>query len=199
MRIFLCRHGETTGDIENRYGGDYEDHLTPHGEEESEEMAEKLDGFGIEVIFSSPRIRAQETSKIISNELSVPTVTSQNLRERNHYGVLTGLKKSEAMKVFPAEVNKLEKNQLRPKITGSEDYDSFKKRVLDEFLKITKSKTHKIVCIVSHGGPIRCIVREILKLGEIKRLDDCAILEIESNGKEFSLVAADGIEFENKK
>jgi len=31
MKIFLIRHGETTGDIENRYGGSYDDHLTEMG------------------------------------------------------------------------------------------------------------------------------------------------------------------------
>ena len=39
MKIFIVRHGETTGDLEDRYGGDYEDHLTLHGKEESKEAA----------------------------------------------------------------------------------------------------------------------------------------------------------------
>lgn len=28
MKIFLIRYGETTGDVEDRYGGWYDDHLT---------------------------------------------------------------------------------------------------------------------------------------------------------------------------
>ena len=33
MKIYLIRHGETTSDIEDRFGGDYDDHLTSHGVE----------------------------------------------------------------------------------------------------------------------------------------------------------------------
>lgn len=42
MIIYLARHGQTTGDIENRYGGDYEDYLTNFGKEQSLALAEQL-------------------------------------------------------------------------------------------------------------------------------------------------------------
>ena len=42
MKIYLIRHGETTGDIENRYGGDFEDHLSEKGTKQSHELAKKL-------------------------------------------------------------------------------------------------------------------------------------------------------------
>jgi broad specificity phosphatase PhoE len=31
MNLFFIRHGETTGDVEGRYGGDYDDRLTEKG------------------------------------------------------------------------------------------------------------------------------------------------------------------------
>lgn len=34
MKIYLVRHGETTGDVEDRYGGWYDDHLTDRGKEQ---------------------------------------------------------------------------------------------------------------------------------------------------------------------
>ena len=51
MKIFLIRHGETTSDVEDRYGGDYDDHLTEKGEQQSEELAEILKDKNIQVIF----------------------------------------------------------------------------------------------------------------------------------------------------
>jgi broad specificity phosphatase PhoE len=42
MKIFLIRHGETTGDIEDRFGGDYDDHLTEKGRAQSQELAKGL-------------------------------------------------------------------------------------------------------------------------------------------------------------
>ena len=42
MNIYLVRHGQTTGDLENRYGGDYDDHLTELGKQQSAEVPGKL-------------------------------------------------------------------------------------------------------------------------------------------------------------
>ncbi len=197
MKIFLCRHGQTTGDIEDRYGGAYDDSLSKKGVKESKELAKKLQGLGIQLVVHSSLKRAKETALIVSKELGTDVKEKPEFCERNNYGVLTGLKKTEAIERFPKEVAKLKINPIRHEITGSENYDVFKKRVLDIFLHISKCKHHSIVAIITHGGPIRCIVRELLKLGEIKNIEDCAILEIESTENCFSLVAVDGIELAN--
>jgi broad specificity phosphatase PhoE len=42
MKIFLIRHGETTGDEEDRYGGSYDDYLTDLGKEQLEVTANNL-------------------------------------------------------------------------------------------------------------------------------------------------------------
>ena len=49
MKIYLIRHGQTTGDLEDRYGGDYDDHLTEEGEQQAKRLAEKLASSGIEI------------------------------------------------------------------------------------------------------------------------------------------------------
>ena len=54
----MIRHGESIGDVEERYGGDYDDHLTEKGRQQAKELAEKLGEKGIQLIYSSPRIRA---------------------------------------------------------------------------------------------------------------------------------------------
>lgn len=191
MKIYLIRHGETTGDIENRYGGDYDDHLTDKGKEQARELANKLDGKDIEMIYHSPRIRAVETAKILGNKLGVRLKAVDDVRERNNYGVLTGMVKSEAKKKYPKEIEKLEKIQLYHKVKGSEDYEHFKKRVINAFNEIIEDDKYKTVAIISHGGPISCVVREVLKLGEIKKLGDCGILEIDKRGNKLKLIRLD--------
>jgi broad specificity phosphatase PhoE len=62
MKIFFIRHGETTGDVENLYGGIYDDHLSPKGRDQAQRLAIVLKDKGIERIFSSPLIRAKETA-----------------------------------------------------------------------------------------------------------------------------------------
>ena len=72
MKIFLVRHGESTSDMEDRYGGHYDDHLTEKGKRQAQKVAKQLAGKGIEVIFSSPFHRARETAEIMSRDLKCP-------------------------------------------------------------------------------------------------------------------------------
>jgi len=188
MIVYLVRHGETTGDIEDRYGGDYDDHLSNKGKEQAKELAEKLRGKGIQIIFSSPRIRAKETARIVGKTLNVKVKFLNDLRERNNYGILTGLIKSEAKKKYPREVKKLEEDELRHNVTSSEDYDSFKQRIVNAFDLILNNREHDTVAVISHGGPVRCIIRIVLNLGELKNLGDCAILEIKKDDKGIRLM-----------
>lgn len=195
MRLYLIRHGQTTGDIEDRYGGDYEDHLTEKGKEQSKKLVKKLKNKNIEIIFHSPRVRATETAKIVAKELNIKLVKIQDLRERNAYGILTGMIKSEAKIKYPKEVEKLQKDKLNHNVKDSEDYNFFKRRIINVLKKIT-NKNYKTIAIISHGGPISIIIREILKLGELRKLGDCAILEIDKSD-EFKLISLDGAELEN--
>jgi len=187
MIIYLIRHGETTGDIEDRYGGDYDDHLTEKGLKQAKDLAEKLKEKEIQIIFSSPRIRARETAEIVNKILNVKIDFVNNLRERNNYGFLTGLIKAEAKKKYPEEVKKLEKDGLRHNVTKSENYEIFKARIVNAFERILNSN-YDTVAIITHSGPVRCIVREVLKLGEIGHLEDCEILKIKKEDSRLYLV-----------
>jgi broad specificity phosphatase PhoE len=189
MKIYLIRHGQTTGDIEDRYGGDYDDHLTDLGKQQAKELAEKLVGKGIEKVFTSPRIRAQETAEILKTKFGTEVETIENIRERNHYGVLTGLTKSEAKEKYPKEVERV-KSYLTA-ATGGEEYEPFKARVSKTFKEIA-SKSFSVVAVISHGGPIRMFFREILKYGDID-IEDCAFALIETNNDSFKLLSAQGI------
>ncbi|HIH50661.1 MAG: alpha/beta fold hydrolase [Candidatus Micrarchaeaceae archaeon] len=192
MKIYLIRHGETTGDVEDRYGGDYDDNLSPKGVRQSKELAKKLKGKGIEIIYVSPRIRAIETASIVNKSLNVKLKIVDDLRERNNYGILTGLLKSEAKQRHPEEVKELGKG-IHHKVNNSEDYVHFKKRIMKAFKKIANDKEHRTTAIITHGGPIRCIIREILKAGELARdLNDCAILTIKKDKSNLSIVNLDG-------
>jgi len=189
MNIYLVRHGQTTGDLENRYGGDYDDHLTELGKQQSAEVAGKLASAGIEVIFCSPKIRAQETAQIISGVIPVPLQVIEDFRERNRYGVLTGLTKDEAAQKFPDQVELL--SDEHSTVANGEDYESFGQRVRGALQTIDTGE-YSTVAVVTHGGPIRYIFREILKKGEIE-IGDCAYALVSSSDDTYTLHDHDGI------
>ncbi|MFH0739843.1 MAG: histidine phosphatase family protein [bacterium] len=186
MRIFLCRHGQTIGDVEDRYGGDYNDSLTEKGAEQAKTLASKLEGKSIEIIFSSSLNRAKETSEILTNSLSCEIEVINNIRERNTYGILTGMLKSEAREKYPQEAELLK--SYKNTIEGAETYEHFTERITNAFLELA-NRNYDVIAVVSHGGPIRCLFREFFKWGEIKELRDCALFEIEKTGDKFELVS----------
>ncbi len=190
MRIFVIRHGQTTSDIENRYGGDYNDHLTDLGVSQVKKLADEIKDFGIEVIFASPKIRADETAKILTGKIHVPVKTIEGFRERNQNGILTGMKRDEAKEKYP-EMVELLKDKMNT-IKGAEDYEHFKDRVVEAFNDVVKTD-HKTVAVVTHGGPIRRILGDILGMEAKWEIADCGWLEIDYFNGKASLVRTSGI------
>jgi len=174
MKIFLIRHGETTGDLEDRYGGSYDDHLTHLGMAQLQETAEKLVGKDIQILFTSPLIRARESSEIISSVIHCPVEVRDGLRERD-YGFLGGLTKTEALEKYPEAVE-IYKDPLKTPING-EDHMAFQSRVLETFKELT-SLNFTTIAVLSHGGPIKQILA-FLDRPVPPKLGDGEIIEIE--------------------
>ena len=191
MKIFLVRHGESTSDVEDRYGGHYDDHLTGKGKRQAQKTVQKLANSGIEVIFSSPFHRARETSEILSKELKCHVKIVDDIKERNRYAHLTGMKKSEAAKKHPEHFAKLKDHTYS--VDGGEPYDIFRERILKTFEKLA-SEPYDVIAIVGHGGPIGCILREVLNLDELK-IGKCAYFEIEKKNNELRLLKMENAEF----
>jgi len=190
MIIYLCRHGQTTGDIEDRYGGDYDDHLTDLGKNQAIALSNKLAGKAIEKIYSSTKIRAIETANLVNKALACEITEVPDLRERNQNGILTGMVRSEAKEKYPDLAEKLK--DYKNTITGAEDYESFSKRVLDALFKIA-AENHKVVAVVTHGGPIKVVLRKSKYFPDYK-IEDCAFAELEVKGSAIRIIKLNGIE-----
>ncbi|MEI7750368.1 MAG: histidine phosphatase family protein [Candidatus Moraniibacteriota bacterium] len=175
-KIFLIRHGESISDVKGRYDGEYDDSLTESGRENAERVAEKLSHEPIDVIFSSVRIRAKETADILNEGRDLKIVLEAGLNERDIYGAFPELAKD-----LPEEEYRRLGELLADRegiIPGVESYSEFRDRVGNAFSEILKSGYSTIV-IITHGGPIRSIFRDVLKLGEFKEVGNGAIIKLE--------------------
>lgn len=188
MNIYLVRHGESTSDIKNKYDGDYDDHLTESGLQDAKVIAKKLNGKNVEVVFTSPKIRARETSKIITDALSCKTSVMDDLAEQDIYSAYLELGKNQPEEEY-RKLGEILVNRNNV-VEGSETYKHFKERVIRCFFDITHQSFENIA-IVTHGGPIRCIFREILALGEFKKIGNGVIIELKKEGSVLSVVNID--------
>ncbi|MBE0404030.1 histidine phosphatase family protein [Halomonas citrativorans] len=190
--LYLVRHGQTTGDIEDRFGGSYDDHLTPHGREQSKEVARALQLIGAESLYASPLIRAQETAAAISEATNITCRTLPDFQERNRYGVLSGLLRSEAARCFPGEVKKI--NDEKSNVEGSETYSAFKKRVLFTLDKLKHDLTESPSILVAHGGIIRLLLNELFDIQHVK-VGDCAYFKLTVLDDIYEISDVQGITF----
>ena len=189
MKIYIIRHGESTSDVKEKYDGDYDDHLTDKGLKEAEMIAKKLLDSKIQIIFSSSKIRAIETSKILKNAFKCKMVVTEDMNEQDIYDAFPELSKNQPEEEY-RRLGEIMANRA-VKIKGVETYLHFKNRVVRCFLKII-NEDYQIVAIITHGGPIRCIFRDILKMGEFKKIGNGAIIELEKNNFGFTITKIDG-------
>lgn len=190
MKIYLIRHGQTTGDVEDRYGGDYDDRLSDEGQQQALVLANKLNNSGIQVILHSPKIRAKETAEFLKTTIGCESHELPDLRERNQYGILTGLVKAEAKAQHPDLVEEVK--DYRNTIQGAESYEDFSRRIHKVFGEFT-NVPNATIAVITHGGPIRVIFREILKAGEID-VADCAYAVLNKEGNQVTVEEMHGIE-----
>jgi len=100
--IVFLRHGESTGNAEERFQGQTEFPLTESGRAQAHALAERWrsEGVTFDLIISSPLARACQTAKIITARLDVP-LEFDPLWMEWHNGLLAGLTDEEAAERCP--------------------------------------------------------------------------------------------------
>jgi broad specificity phosphatase PhoE len=193
MKVYLIRHGQTTGDVEDRYGGSYDDELTEKGKGQAQELANKLSDSGIEVLYCSPLKRALQTAEILKNKLGCEIKIIDNLKERNKNGILSGMTKTEAMAKSPELVQKLK--DYRNQIDGAESQEDFVERIKTAIGEITSIENYSKIGIVTHGGPIWAVFRDIMNDNGIIEVKDCGYAVLNKKDQKLTLEKLHGIEY----
>jgi len=113
--FYIFRHGETELNRRRRWQGSGTDYdLTEDGVSQAEELSAKLAGKGIEVIYSSPLLRARHTAEIAARMLKVPVKTEADLRECFYGGRASDCR---AAKGNAGNCQQLEPSRRRPTLS----------------------------------------------------------------------------------
>lgn len=184
------RHGESTDDISNSYGGWADFPLTEKGRNQAKVASKSLKKYKIDLILSSPLKRAFETAEIVGQELNVPVKEWLYLKERNTYGLMCGEKKSDMEKNYPELFNSYENGEF---VLGSERYEDLHERLKVLIKKLSEFKKDCILT-VTHGKVLACLCKELLG-EEIDKKDDCSFMEVELENSKLKYIGARGISF----
>ncbi len=200
MNIYFVRHGEGIDDVYDEFGGWSDRELSPKGVNLAFDMSKKIKDIETDIgqfsiVYTSPLRRCSETAEIIGNELALRVRDLPYLKERNTYGLLSGVKKDVAKKDYP---NLLERFKAGKYIPSAERYKDFVERV-GILLDHLKDEKYKNLLCVTHGHLITVIAEEFGGLIRDRITDGCILgTEVDENGK-IKITESSGITFTKNK
>lgn len=167
-KLVLVRHGQSQWNLENRFTGWVDVDITPLGEEEARRAGRELKGIKFDLAFTSVLKRAQQTLKIILDEIGqpdLPTERDQALNER-HYGDLQGLNKAETAKKYGDEQVHVWRRSFDVQPPNGESLKDTAARTLPYFNAkiLPAAAAGKNVLVSAHGNSLRAIVMGLEKL-----------------------------------
>jgi probable phosphoglycerate mutase len=185
--IVLCRHGESEGNLERRFGGHSPTPLSDHGRVQARAAGRALARLGIDVIYTSDLVRAAQTADLISEATRVMPHTTTALRERS-VGRLTDLTFAEAEARFPDDYAALLRMESGVCPPGGETYAACRTRAAACLEQALSEHAGQRVLFVSHNLTVTQLILHILGLGEdsaptrlLFQIDHCALHTFERN------------------
>ena len=148
--LLLARHGETDWNREHRIQGNTDVPLNDAGRAQAEALAGELAGEPLDAVYSSDLARARDTARVVAARHGLQVVELRELRERD-FGTWEGLTDVEILERFP---------EARERPWGdAETREEMAERVLGAVHGIAARHAGGRVLVVSHGGPIRALLR----------------------------------------
>lgn len=190
MTITFIRHGEATDDIYNQYGGWADPELTPAGISKAYQLGNQLKNDHYDTVYVSPLRRAKQMGDVIANTVHADLKVCQYLKERNAYGLISGMNKDVAKRKYPDLVEAYEKGKY---VTASEPMEDFKERVKLMFAYFKRNWAKNIIT-VTHSAVFKEVVGSMLGL-KVSSLGDGAMLVAEFDGEKLYYITSEGVNF----
>jgi broad specificity phosphatase PhoE len=165
MRIYFVRHGESYANISGEMSARGLKHpLTALGRQQAHALAERLRFCSISRIYSSPILRAIETTVLIANDLGIDYEVNDALREYD-IGILEGQKGPETWRRWQELFDAWTRDRnYSMSLEGGETFDAIRQRFVP-FVNTLVSEyaetTTGLLC-VAHGGLYWMMLPEVL-------------------------------------
>ena len=184
MKLYLVRHGASTGNTPGNLIGHSDHSLTAAGEVQARSVAGRLARLGPMPVFCSDLPRARETAECIASvwrgDGRAGEVTPDERLREIHLGEFEGRSWDDFL-ADTALGARLEADPFHTPLPGGESLAELQRRVLAAVRDIVDSgaalaavggtdeaptagapQATPVACLVSHDGPIRCVVNHYL-------------------------------------
>ena len=158
MNLYVVRHGETVWNKENKVQGITDIELSEKGRKDAYKLQGLVKSLNIDIVISSPLIRAKETAKILVDS-TLPINTDDRIKERD-WGFNEGANINEVDRVDCWDV------VLNTSVQYIEPLQDFMYRVSSFLEDIKVRYKDKNVLVVTHSAVVRAIHYLLNKIPE---------------------------------
>lgn len=178
--FYVIRHGETDYNRNGRYQGQSDIPLNEEGLRQTVLLANRMAAVPLDIIYSSPLMRAQETARAMAGGRTV--ALDPRLQEID-VGRCQGLTNPEIARQMPDFWAQMQKEPDRTPFPGGENAYDLQKRSVEAMWAIRERYPTGRVAVVTHGGVLKVIVADVMGLPLTERhrfvINNCSITIIE--------------------
>ena len=149
MMLYAARHGQTQWNLEDKVCGRTDLPLTEAGLEQAQLLAQRTKGLKIDMIISSPMLRARQTAAPAAEKYGIPVKVDDRLIEQD-YGIYEGISRFD-------EGFLSNKRHFAFRYPGGESMMDVAHRVYSLLEEIKENYAGQNVLLVCHGGVCRVI------------------------------------------
>lgn len=156
-RMIFVRHGESVGNLERRFYGNFDKGLTELGKRQADKTGEYiLNNYKLDIAYASDLGRAFETGKIIAEKQGLTPIPDTGLREI-YAGIWENMLFDDIMKEYTDEYGVWKNDIYNSQPTDGERVCDLAVRVRKAVWQIAEKNDGKTVLIASHATPIRTL------------------------------------------
>lgn len=168
LRIILVRAGSTELDDQGRISGSLDMPLSETGNREAQQTAVELAPLGIDIIYSSRCLAAQQTAEQLSNGGAIRVRVKEPWTNLDH-GLWHGKSIEELKETQPKLYRQWNENPESICPPGGETIESVRNRISASLNKLRRKRKTGTVCIVA-PEPLYGIFRSLILSTELRDL-----------------------------
>ena len=193
MKIYFVRHGSTDS-LEKKISQPNDEPLNQNGLNQAEELAKRFAHTQLDLIISSPHLRAVQTAQAISNNVEISALFEEVRKPKE---VIGQSKEDENIRQILRKIGEMYSIDPGWHYSDEENFEDLKVRGVKalEFLKIQDKEN---ILVVSHGNFIALMiglmmfgedypVKLSLKLKNFFRLSSTGVTTCNWNGEKWSM------------
>jgi len=155
--MLLLRHGQTALSVDKRFSGLGDHGLTEVGRQQAADAGQRLATAGVDVVVTSPLLRARQTAEVIAAAAGLEPVVEDGLRETD-FGAWEGCTFGEVQLSWPDELAAwLSDTAVAP--PDGESFDATAVRVRRARDRLLAAHGGRTLVVVSHVSPIKTLLR----------------------------------------